>query len=125
MAEVTRKVDLPVEPEELWQVIGDAEELVAWLAEDGDLELHPGADGWLRESGVLRHVVVTSVEDGARIAFRWWEVDVDGVGPGSDVELRVAEEVAVGSRLVITETPATTALPPTAASGPVALAGVR
>lgn len=96
-----REVTLSVDRERAWASIAEPGELSAWLADEVNLELQPGARGALRwRTGEERHAVVEEVEEGRRLVLRWWVQD----GDPSLVELTL-DDVAGGTRLTVTEIP--------------------
>lgn len=123
MAEVKRATTLPIDAARAWTVL--TSEAGAWLADDGELDVRVGGDGWFREDGRVRHAVVESLDEGRRLVLRWWPLDSTGVGAATRVALELEadpEEPAQRTRLLVTESAAAPALPP---SGPVALALAR
>lgn len=98
---VRREVILRVDRETAWQALKDPQELAAWLADEVDLEIEVGSEGWLRwEGGECRRVAVEEVVERRRIVMRW-------TGPeGSEtlVEL-VLDDADEGTRLVVLELP--------------------
>ena len=98
---VRRTVDLDCDAASLWRLVSDPSELSTWLGEDVHLELRVGGSGHLvDDDGVVRHLTVTGVTAGERLAFTWWPSDDEDAA--SDVTFTV-EETDTGSRLVITE----------------------
>ena len=57
-----------------------------WLADAGSVDLRPGGSGRLVDDGVARRVEVETVDEGARVVFRWWDEDhgEDGASRGRD-----------------------------------------
>ncbi|MBV9535437.1 MAG: SRPBCC domain-containing protein, partial [Solirubrobacterales bacterium] len=71
---VRREVILPVDRETAWAALEDPQELATWLADEVDIEIAVGAQGWLRwEDGEQRHAKVEEVQPGRRIVLRWSE----------------------------------------------------
>ena len=101
-AVVERSVDLPAPPEEVWEAVTDSEQLSRWFGGDVELDPRPGGGGRFVDGGSARRARVDEVEDGRRLAFRWWPEDGDG--PVTRVEL-VLEPSPVGTRLVVVEAP--------------------
>lgn len=98
---VRREVILPVDRETAWAALADANELATWLADEVELEIEPGSQGWLRwHDGDQRPAAVDEVVRGRRIVLRWSEED----GPETLVEL-VLDDVPEGTRLVVLEVP--------------------
>jgi uncharacterized protein YndB with AHSA1/START domain len=99
---VRREVILPVDRETAWAALKDPKELATWLADEVEIEIAVGAQGWLRwEDGEKRRTTVEEVEQRRRLVLRWSEAD----GPETIVEL-VLDDVAEGTRLVVLELPA-------------------
>ena len=100
MPTVTREVVLPVEPEEAWADVSEAERLAEWMDEDVELDLREGGDVRIGgRSGTVHEVD----EDGRRLRFTTGD---------SEITFTV-EPVVDGSRVRVTET------------GPVMLAAPR
>ncbi|MBV9165658.1 MAG: SRPBCC domain-containing protein [Solirubrobacterales bacterium] len=98
---VRREVILPVDRKTAWAALEDPQELATWLADEVEIEIEVGAQGWLRwEDGEQRHAKVEEVEPGRRIVLRWSESD----GPETLVEM-VLDDVSEGTRLVVLELP--------------------
>lgn len=98
---VRREVILPVDRETVWAALADPDELATWLADEIELEIEAGAQGWLRwEDGERRPAFVEEVVERRRIVLRWSE----GEGPETLVEL-VLDDVPEGTRLVVLELP--------------------
>ena len=100
---VRREVILPVERKRAWRAVQDPRELAEWLADEVDLRIEAGAQGWMRsENGALRQVSVEEVVEQRRVVLRWAEAG----GPETLVEL-VLDDVPEGTRLVVVELPVT------------------
>lgn len=98
---VRREVILPVDRETVWAALADPDELATWLADEVELEIEAGAQGWLRwDDGERRPVSVEEVVEQRRIVLRWSQDD----GPETLVEL-VLDDVLDGTRLVVLELP--------------------
>ena len=98
---VRRTIELDCDAGTLWRLISDAGELGTWLGEDVHLDLRVGGSGHLvDDDGVRRHLTVTDMTAGERLAFTWWPAGDEAAA--SDVTFTV-EETDTGSRLVITE----------------------
>ena len=52
---VRREVILPVDRETAWAALADPAELATWLANEVDLEIEAGAQGWVRWEDGERH----------------------------------------------------------------------
>ena len=97
---VTREVVLPVDPDELWPAVTEAEQLSDWFGARVDRDLEPGAV--VRFTGEdERMAVVGCMEPGRRLSWDWWPAD--GSAAPSHVEV-VLEPVEDGTRLTVTET---------------------
>jgi uncharacterized protein YndB with AHSA1/START domain len=98
---VRRTVDLDCDPATLWRLVSEAGELGTWLGGNVHLDVKVGGSGDLvDDDGVRRHLTVTDVSAGERLAFTWWREDDEEAA--SEVTFTV-EETDTGSRLVITE----------------------
>ena len=76
MDAIERRVALPVELGEAWELLTRPEDLRGWLGTEVDLDPAPGARGRVIDhDGTERRVVVDVVEEGRRIAWRWWTDD--------------------------------------------------
>ena len=82
---VERQIELEASPEEVWQLVCEPE---SWLADAGSVDLRPGGSGRLVDDGVARRVEVETVDEGARVVFRWWDED-HGEDGASLVEITV------------------------------------
>ena len=80
-----RQIELEASPEEVWQLVCEPE---SWLADAGSVDLRPGGSGRLVDDGVARRVEVETVDEGARVVFRWWDED-HGEDGASRVEITV------------------------------------
>ncbi len=100
MPTVTREITLPVEPEEAWADVSEAERLAEWMDEDVELERWSGGDVRIGDrSGTVQEID----EDGRRLRF---------TSGDSEITFTV-EPVVDGSRVRVVET------------GPVMLAATR
>ena len=90
MPTVTREVVMPVEPEEAWADVSEAERLAEWMDEDVELDLWEGGDVRIGD----RAGTVHEVEDGRRIRF----------STGDSVITFTVEPVVDGTRVRVTET---------------------
>lgn len=104
-SEVTRDVELPAPPEEVWEQVAESDRLGDWLDADVDLELRPGATGTFRfPDGEVRRAIVRDVEAGRRLAFTWWPLTGDDVGRATTVTITIAPSDG-GCRLRLVESP--------------------
>jgi uncharacterized protein YndB with AHSA1/START domain len=99
--EVVREVVFEAPPEEVWEALTDPERLEEWFANDVEFDLEQG--GVFRwDDGEVRRAVVEDVEPEQRLAIRWWD---PGRGGADESEVTFTlEQVAEGTRLVVTET---------------------
>ena len=94
--EVTREIEFPVPPDEVWAALTDPDQLEEWFANDVELDPRPGGSGTFRwDDGDERHAVVREVEPEERLVLDW-----DDRG---QVEFTL-EEVPDGTRLTVRET---------------------
>jgi uncharacterized protein YndB with AHSA1/START domain len=95
--EVTREVELPAPPEEVWDAITDAERLEEWFATEVELEVRTGGLGIFRwGNGETRTAVVEEVDPPRRFGFRWTD------GDQSEVVFDL-EETPGGTRVTVRE----------------------
>jgi uncharacterized protein YndB with AHSA1/START domain len=98
---VRRELTLPVDRETVWAMLVDPEELAGWLADEVELEIEVGAEGWLRSGdGEPRRATVEEVVEGRRVVLRWSASD----DPETIVELTL-DDAPEGTRLVVLEVP--------------------
>jgi uncharacterized protein YndB with AHSA1/START domain len=101
---VERHVTLPTDLEEAWELLTDPDELAAWLGDEVVLDPQPGASGHVLErDGTRRSLVVEEVDEGARLAWRWWPTDEDPVAGASRVEITLSP-TADGTLVRVVET---------------------
>ena len=97
--EVTREVELPASPEEVWEALTDPEQLEEWFATEVELEVRTGGLGVFRwGNGETRTAVVEEVDPPRRFGFRW----TDGDEAESEVVFDL-EETAGGTRVTVRE----------------------
>jgi uncharacterized protein YndB with AHSA1/START domain len=93
--EVSREIEFPLPPDEVWEALTDPDQLEEWFANDVELDPREGGAGVFRwENGEERHATVTEVEPGRRLAFDW---DDEGT-----VEFTLDDDPD-GTRLVVVE----------------------
>jgi hypothetical protein len=99
MSCVTRELLLEdMDPDQAWDAVVDME---AWLAEEAELELEPGAEGRFRlDDGSERRARVEEVDPGRTLSWWWWSDDADD--RGTHVEVHLVEAIA-GTRVVVVE----------------------
>ena len=94
--EITREVEFPQSPDEVWEAITDPEQLEEWFANDVELDPRPGGAGVFRwDDGEERRATVVVAEPPERLVLDW---DEEG-----EVEFTL-EEVEDGTRLLVRET---------------------
>ena len=102
---VERRVWLPADPDEVWDVVIGED----WLAEEVSLDLRPGGDASFRsgdevKTGWVEQAARPSEDGDGRLAF-WWAVDGE---PATRVEVTVGHargwDGPDGTRLRIVET---------------------
>jgi uncharacterized protein YndB with AHSA1/START domain len=97
--EITRELELPAPPDEVWEALTDPDHLAEWFANDVELDARPGGEGIFRwDNGEIRTAVVEEVEPPRRFGFRW----TDDAG-GSAVVFEL-DEVPGGTRVTVRET---------------------
>jgi uncharacterized protein YndB with AHSA1/START domain len=107
---VSRDIELPAAPDEVWDALTSSELLEAWLGEAVELEPRAGGSVVVREpDGAVRRGIVERAKPGRELVFRWRRLV--GAGPSLRVgeATRVAfalQEIASGTRLTVTEEPA-------------------
>jgi uncharacterized protein YndB with AHSA1/START domain len=93
---VERELLLPASAEELWDAVtGDG-----WLADEVELDLHPGGDASFRSQDTVKTGWVEEVFPSERLAF-WWATDGE---PATRVELTLEPRDETLTRLRIVET---------------------
>jgi len=102
---VTREVDLPAGPDEVWRSVTESEDLGDWLEADVELDARPGGAGSFRfADGEVRRALVRDVDPGRRLAFTWWPLTGADVGRATTVTITI-EPSEAGSRLRLVESP--------------------
>ena len=103
--EVRREIVLPVERDEVWAALTEADRLAEWFANEVELDPRPGGTGVFRwENGEELHAVVEAVEPEERLAL--------ALDDASSVEFTLDDDPS-GTRLTVVES----------APGPQACAG--
>jgi uncharacterized protein YndB with AHSA1/START domain len=93
--EITREIEFPVPPDEVWEALTDPEQLEEWFANDVELDAREGGAGVFRwDDGEQKRARVTVAEPPERLVLDW---DEDG-----EVEFTL-EEVDDGTRLRVRE----------------------
>jgi uncharacterized protein YndB with AHSA1/START domain len=94
---IRRQIILPVDREAAWLEVRE----LRWLADEIELEIEEGAQGWLRsEEGEWVYAAVEEVVEQRRLVLRWSEKG----GPETLVELTL-DDLPEGTRLVVIELP--------------------
>ncbi len=78
---ITRTVETDLTPDELWSLVGDGEGWAAWLVDDADIDVEPGATGTVVDDDEARDVRIDRVDPHERVTFTWWP---PGGRPGVD-----------------------------------------
>ena len=99
--EVTRSIELDLQPGEVWDLIGDGARWAEWMVDTAEVEVSPGATGDVTDAGVHRDVRIDRVDDGRRVSFEWWPAGRRD--EASSVDLRIAP-APHGTVLEIVET---------------------
>jgi uncharacterized protein YndB with AHSA1/START domain len=94
---IERDVELDASPDDVWDTVCRPE---TWLADEGAVDIRPGGRGVLTDDGVVRRVVVETVDEGHRLVYRWWR---DDERDASRVEITVLPGRGP-TRLVVRET---------------------
>jgi uncharacterized protein YndB with AHSA1/START domain len=84
---VEREAVVPASAEETWHALTDPNLLEEWLAEDVELDLHPGGDLRARVDGKDREGFVEEADAPHRLVF-WWAADGE---ESSRVEIDLTE----------------------------------
>jgi uncharacterized protein YndB with AHSA1/START domain len=93
--EVSREIEFPVPPDEVWEALTDPEQLEEWFANDVELDLREGGAGVFRwEDGEERRATVVVAEPPERLVLDW---DDEG-----ETEFTL-EETDEGTRLHVRE----------------------
>lgn len=100
--QVERSVELPAEPDEVWEALTDDELLAEWLGDGASLDPTPGGGVSVSEDDGVRRGVVEEVDEGRRLSFTWWP---DGdPGAASRVSFDLVT-VPAGTRVLVVERP--------------------
>jgi uncharacterized protein YndB with AHSA1/START domain len=104
-SDVTREIELPAAPDEVWEQVAESDRLGDWLEADVQLELRPGGAGTFRfPDGEVRRALVRDVQPTHRLAFTWWPLTGDDIGRTTTVTITI-EPSDSGSRLRLVESP--------------------
>lgn len=100
---IERRLTLPTDLDQAWDLLTRPDDLVAWLGADVVLDPTPGAAGRVvDQDGTRRRLVVDDVVDGLRLSWRWW-IEGDDDGEVSRVEISLAPVVG-GTEVRVVET---------------------
>jgi uncharacterized protein YndB with AHSA1/START domain len=70
--EVSREIEFPVPPDEVWEALTDPDQLEEWFANDVELDPREGGAGVFRwEDGEERHATVVVAEPPERLVLDW------------------------------------------------------
>jgi len=93
---VTRQIELPSAPDEVWSALTDPRRLEEWFASEVELDPVPGGEGRFRwGDGEERRAVVEEVDEERRFAFTW---------DGARVSIEL-EPTTDGTRVTVVEEP--------------------
>src|SRR5947199_726425 len=93
--EVSREIEFPVPPDEVWEALTDPDQLEEWYANDVELDPREGGAGVFRwDDGEERRATVVEATPSERLVLDW---DDEGT-----VELTL-EEVDEGTKLLVRE----------------------
>jgi uncharacterized protein YndB with AHSA1/START domain len=90
--DVTRSIELDLEPDHVWELIGDGERWADWMVDAADVEVAPGGGGTVVDGDESRDVRIDTVDAGERVTFDWWPVGRPD--EASSVELRIVPAVS-------------------------------
>jgi len=114
MTEITRTVETELPLEQLWELVADGESWRAWMVDEADVDVIPGARGTVVDDGHERSVRIGAVGD-HQVSFTWWPAGDERLA--STVELVVMPRPS-GSALHVTERfPATLSASATTSTG--------
>jgi uncharacterized protein YndB with AHSA1/START domain len=109
MDAIERQVTLPVDLEDAWALLTDPNDLPGWLGAEVALDPTPGEAGLVVDhDGTVRHLVIDTVDPGARIAWRWWtedepaaisHVEITLAPTAGGTNVRVVEELVGATRV--------------------------
>ena len=99
MTEITRTVETELPVERLWELVADGESWPAWMVDEAQVDILPGAQGTVVDDGHARAVRIGVVGD-QHVSFTWWPVGDERLA--STVELVVLPRSG-GSALHVTE----------------------
>ncbi|HEV3186892.1 MAG TPA: SRPBCC domain-containing protein [Acidimicrobiales bacterium] len=91
-----REVEVPCDVEAAWQHVIDP----SWLGDDGELDVVPGGEGWVRDGEETKYLVVEEVDNERHLTFRW----ASFVDAPSRVDIDL-EPTPEGTRISISESP--------------------
>src|SRR5262249_46913150 len=94
--EVSREIEFPVPPDEVWEALTDPDQLEEWYANGVELDPREGGAGVFRwEDGEERHATVIVAEPPERLVLDWGdegetEVTPEETGGGTKPHVREA-----------------------------------
>jgi uncharacterized protein YndB with AHSA1/START domain len=103
---IERELLLPAPVTDVWRAITDPQWLSGWLADDVELELHPGGEATFRfgdetRTGWVEEVSAPGDDRGSGCLAFWWACDDE---PASRVEIVITEIAGDETRLRVVET---------------------
>jgi uncharacterized protein YndB with AHSA1/START domain len=88
--QITREIEVPDTPDEVWEALTEPERLEEWFASEVELDARPGGEGVFRwGDGDERHAVVRELEEAERLVLDWDD------GGSVAIELETAESGTV------------------------------
>ena len=93
MDAIERRLTLPVDLEEAWDLLTRPDDLRGWLGVDVDLQPAPGTRGRVVDhDGSERRLVVDLVEPGRGIGWVWWSEESPDEASRVEISLLPAED---------------------------------
>jgi uncharacterized protein YndB with AHSA1/START domain len=93
--QITREIEVPDTPDEVWEALTEPERLEEWFASEVELDARPGGEGVFRwGDGDERHAVVRELEEAERLVLDWDD--------GGSVAIEL-EPVVDGTRVRVVE----------------------
>jgi uncharacterized protein YndB with AHSA1/START domain len=91
-----KEVEVPCTTEEAWSHVIDP----SWLGDDGEINVVPGGEGWVKSGDDVRYLVVEEVEEERHLAYRWASFTEEPTRV--EIDLSPTSE---GTRISISESP--------------------